>query len=122
VRHHAGNGEANPRAAVARIVAVVPGGILHDCLAADLVEGDGLGALSRGGGHRQDFFHEAGKFNGPLEHLHAAHRAAGDGVERGEAEVVAEEFLRAHHVADGDKGKRDAEGPARARVDGGRPG
>ena len=50
----------------------------------------------------------------PLEHLHAAHRAADHGVPAADAEVVGQPGLGAHHVADGD----DREAAAvRAAVD-----
>lgn len=57
--HHARDREADARAGVLCVVAAVPGGILHDGLAADLVEGDGLGALAARGGHAEDAAREA---------------------------------------------------------------
>jgi hypothetical protein len=43
-------------------------------------------------------------------------------VEFGDAEVVEEQPLGAHHVADRDEGKQDAVGPAGGGVEGGRAG
>src|SRR5690606_20249661 len=50
VGHHAGDGQADARAGAGGVVAVVPLGVLHDGLTADLVEGDGLRAFAGGGG------------------------------------------------------------------------
>ena len=49
----------------------------------------------------------------PLQHLHAAHRAAGDREQRVDAELVEQHRLRAHHVADGDD--RETPGPTACR-------
>ena len=116
MRHHAGHRQSHARAAALRIVAVVPLRVLHDGLAADFVEGDGLGAFPRGRGQGNQAPHEGRILDAPLQHQHSAHRTADDGGERGQTKVIAEEFLRVHHVADGDEGKREAERPARARV------
>ena len=58
----------------------------------------------------------------PLQHLHAAHRSAGDGEQRVDAEMVEQHRLRAHHVADGDDRKFETVGLAGLRIDRGRPG
>jgi hypothetical protein len=77
--------------AVARVVAVVPGRVLHDRLAADLVERDRLRALVGGRRHDDLAPRELGVLD--REHgRHAAHRAAEDGVELGDAEVVERSF------------------------------
>jgi len=52
VRHHAGDGQADMRAAAAGVVAVMPLGVLHDGLPPHLVEGDGLRAFPRRRGQR----------------------------------------------------------------------
>jgi hypothetical protein len=78
---------------------------LHDRLPADLVEGDGLSTLARGGGHGEEATGEAGKLDGEEHRGHAAHRTADDGVKLGDAEMVEEQFLRAHHVEDGERGE-----------------
>ena len=59
---------------------------------------------------------------GPLQHLHAAHRAAGDREQRVDAEMVEQHRLRAHHVADGDDGKFEAPGLAGPGIGRGRAG
>ena len=58
----------------------------------------------------------------PLQHLHAAHRAAGDREQRVDAEMVEQHRLRAHHVADGDDRKIEAPRLAGLRIGRGRPG
>ena len=58
----------------------------------------------------------------PLQHLHAAHRAAGDREQRVDAEMVEQHRLRAHHVADGDDREIEAPGLAGRRIGRGRPG
>src|SRR5690606_8490644 len=92
VGHHAGDGQADARAGAGGVVAVVLLWVLHDGLTADLVEGDGLRAFAGGGGHGDEALGVAGKFDAPLEHLHAAHGAADDGVERRYAEGVEPDF------------------------------
>ena len=117
VGHHTGDGEAHARTAALRVVAVVPLRILHDGLAAHLVEGDALGVLAGGRRHREQAAHKSGIFDAPLQHLHPAHRAAEHAVQTGEPEVIAKDFLRAHHVAHGRKRKRDAVRPARLGIE-----
>ena len=53
----------------------------------------------------------------PLERLHRAHRAADDAEQLLDAEMVDQQLLRPHHVADGDDGEAEAIGLAGARVD-----
>ena len=43
--------------------------------------------------------------DGPFEHLHAAHRAADDGKQLIDTEMIDQARLRFDHVADGDDGK-----------------
>ena len=74
----------------------------HHRLAADLVEGDVLRRVARRAGDRQRREHALGIARRPLQHLHAAHRAAGHREQRVDAEMVEQHRLRAHHVADGD--------------------
>ena len=120
--HHAGDREADPGAAVGRVVAVVPAGVLHDGLAADLVESDGLRAFAGGGGHGEQAAGEVGELDGEEQGGHAAHGAADDGVEFGNAEMVEEEFLGAHHVEDGEGGEAEAVRFAGGGIRGGRAG
>ena len=58
----------------------------------------------------------------PLQHLHAAQRAAGDREQRLDAEAVEEHRLRAHHVADGDHRQVEAIGLVGRRIGRGRTG
>ena len=52
-------------------------------------------ALSRAGrGHREDPADQLGEFDGEQRGGHAAHRAADDGVQLGDAEVVEQQLLR----------------------------
>ena len=60
--------------------------------------------------------------HGPFERLHAAERAARDGGQPRDAELVQERALRAHHVRDGDDRKVGAVGPPGRRVRRRRPG
>ena len=110
MRHHAGDGQADAGAALAGVIAVEPGRVLHDRLAADLVKGDGLSALARSGSHGEEAAGEAGEFDGEEHRGHAPHRAADDSVEFGDTEMIEEQFLRAHHVKDGEGGEAQAVG------------
>ena len=101
---------------------MIPGWILQDRLAADLVESDGLGAFPRGGRHREHPADQLGEFDAEKRRGHAAHRAADDRVELHDAEVFEQQLLRMHHVADGHKGEVGPVGPAAGRVDRGGPG
>ena len=51
-----------------------------------------------------------------MQHLHAAHRPADHGKQAGNAEVVHQQGLRPHHVADRHQRKIETIGPARIRV------
>ncbi len=52
-----------------------------------------------------------------VQDLHAAHRAADDAEQRVDAEMIDQQLLRPHHVADRDDGKGQAPGLAGRRVD-----
>ena len=58
----------------------------------------------------------------PLQHLHAAHRAADHAKQAVDAEVLEQALLRPHHVAHGDDRERQGPGLAGRRVDVLRPG
>ena len=58
---------------------------------------------------------------GPLQHLHAAHRTAGDREQRVDAEMIEQHRLRTHHVADGDDREIKAPGLAGLGIGRGRP-
>ena len=109
VRAHARDGEPAARiAALHQIAPAAPFRIGHDRLAADLVEGDVLRRMARGAGNRQRSKDALRIGRGPLQHLHAAHRAAGHREQRVDAEMVEQHGLRPHHVAHGDHGKFEA--------------
>ncbi len=86
---HARHREAVLRHDAVRVVAAAaPVGIGHHGLPADLVEGDVLGRMA---GRRRD--RDGGEdailvARRPLEHLHAAHRAAEDREQLGDAEMI----------------------------------
>src|SRR3546814_6877050 len=85
-----------------------------DLLAANLVEGDVLRGVARRRGDRhrgKDLFGIARR---PLQHLHAAHRAADDAEQLVDAEPVDQQLLRAHHVGDGDYRKVERPGLTRS--------
>ena len=58
----------------------------------------------------------------PLQHLHAAHRAAGDAKQRLDAEMIDQHRLGAHHVGDRDERQVEAIGCAGRRIGRGRAG
>ncbi len=114
---HARHGEALGRLrALDLIGAAAPVGIGHDRLAADLVEGDVLGGVARGGGDRHGADHAVGKERGPLQHLHPAHRAAGDAEHLIDAQRVEQHRLGAHHVLHGDEREVEAVGLPRRGI------
>jgi hypothetical protein len=84
--------EPDAGAAVLGVVAAVPGGVLHDGLAADLVERDRLRALVRRRGHDDLAPRELRVLDREEHGRHPAHRAAQDGVELGDAEVSRSSF------------------------------
>ena len=123
MRAHARDREAAARiGAFQKIAAAAPFRIGHDRLAADLVERDVLRRMAGGAGDRQRREHALRIARRPLQHLHAAHRAAGDREQRVDAEMIEQHGLRAHHVADGDDGKFEAPGLAGLRIGRGRAG
>ena len=123
VRGHARHGKPLARApALVEIAALAPVGIGHHRLAADLVEGDVLRGMARGAGDRHRREHAVLIGRGPFQHLHAAHRAAEHAEHLGDAEMVEQPRLRAHHVAHGDDGKIESVGPPGGRVDRARSG
>lgn len=104
------------------IVAAAPVRVRDHRLAADLVKGDVLRGMARRGRDRDRREHAFGKVAGPLQHLHAAHRAASHGEQRIDSQVVDQAGLRAHHVADRHHRKRQSVGLAGSRVGAGRSG
>ena len=100
----------------------MPVGIGHDRLAADFVEGDVLGAVPRGASDRHHRPHTSGIGCCPLQHLHAAHRAADHGQQPVNAQMLDQPLLGPHHVADGDQREVGAPGLAGLGIDLGRAG
>ena len=78
--------------------------------------------MARRGRDRQRREHALRIARRPLQHLHAAHRAAGDREQRVDAEMIEQHGLRPHHVADGDDREIEAPGLAGLRIGRGRPG
>ena len=65
--------------------------------------------------HRRE--HRFGIARGPLQHLHAAHRAADHAEQLLDAEMIDQQLLRPHHVADRDDRKIERPRLAGRRVD-----
>ena len=99
-----------------QIAAAAPFRVGHDRLAPDLVKGDVLRRMAGGGGDRHRGEHRFGVCHRPLQHLHAAHRAADDAEQLVDAEMLDQQLLRPHHVADGDHREGQAIGQAGRRV------
>ena len=77
-------------------------------------------ARRAGGRHRREHALRIG--GGPLQHLHAAHRAADHAQQCLDLEPVEQHGLRAHHVGNGDDGKVQPPGLAGGRIGRGRAG
>ena len=87
------------------VVSALPGRIRGDGVARDGVPGDTLGVermRARDGDDRVD---PVGVLHGPLERLHAAERATGDGGQPVDTELVQQGPLRPNHVRDRDHRK-----------------
>ncbi len=113
VRGHARHRQAFGRAHAFREIAPgAPVRVGHDRLPADFVERDVLRGVAHGGGDRQRREHAVLIGGGPLQHLHAAHRAAGHAEQAVDAERVDQHGLRPHHVGDGDDRQRQRIGLA----------
>ena len=106
MRGHPRHAEAAMRmGALLEIAAMVPVRIGHHGLPAELVERDVLRRMPRAAGDRQRREHALGIGRGPLQRLHAAHRAADHAEQRLDAEAIDQHGLRAHHVGNGDDRK-----------------
>ena len=118
MRRHAGHGEpARWLATEGQITPAAPVGIGDDRLAPDFVKSDVLRRMARRGGDRHRGKDAFGIARRPLQHLHAAHRAADHAKQAVDAEVIEQQFLRPHHVAHGDDRERQGPGLAGRRVD-----
>src|SRR5438045_3412217 len=103
MRRHARHRETARRVAPGvQITPAAPFGIGNDCLPADLVERDVLRRMPRRAGDRHRGEDALGIARGPLQDLHRAHRAADDGEQGIDAEMLEQQLLRPHHVVDRD--------------------
>ena len=103
VRGHPRDREAAMRMrALIDIAAIMPVRIGHHGLTAEFVEGDVLRRMARAAGDRQRGEHAVRIGRGPLQRLHAAHRAADHAEQRVDAETIDQHGLRPHHVGNGD--------------------
>ncbi len=86
------------------------------------MEGDVLGRVARRRRQAHRGEDPLRVVRGPLQHLHAAHRAADDAEQGLDPQLLDQHGLGADHVGDGDHRKGQAEGLAGRRVGGGRAG
>jgi hypothetical protein len=98
-------------------VAVLPVGVAHDGVASDRIPRQALRVQGVGARDDDDAVDLIGVEDRPLQRLHPAQRAAGDGGEPVDAELGQEGALGADHVGDGDDGKIRSVMPAGRRVD-----
>jgi hypothetical protein len=109
VRGHPRHREPAARVgAFGEIATTAPVGIGHDRLASDLVEGDVLSRVPRRCSDRQGGEYPRRIARGPLQYLHATHRAARNRKQRLDADMIQEHRLGAHHVAHRDDRKVEA--------------
>ena len=104
------------------IASAAPVRIGHHRLPAELVKRDVLRRMARGAGDRQRREHALGIGRGPLQRLHAAHRAADHAEQRLDAQPIDQHGLRAHHVGNGDDRKIQPPHLAGRGIGRGRPG
>ena len=123
MRGHPRDAEAAMRmGALLEIAAAVPVRIGHHGLPAEFVERDVLRRMPRAAGDRQRREHALRIGRGPLQRLHAAHRAADHAEQRVDAEAIDQHGLRAHHVGNGDDRKIQSPQFAGGGIGRGRPG
>ena len=123
MRGHPRDAEAAMRmGALLEIAAAVPVRIGHHGLPAEFVKRDVLRRMPRAAGDRQRREHALRIGRGPLQRLHAAHRAADHAEQRVDAEAIEQHGLRAHHVGNGDDRKIQPPHFAGGRIGRGRPG
>ncbi len=106
MRAHARHREPAPRTGVVGIIApAAPFRIGHHGLAPDFMKGDVLRrvACGRRDRHRRENALRVARC--PLQHLHAAHRAAHNSEQRVDAEMIEQHGLRPDHVAHRDDRK-----------------
>ena len=121
--HHPSDSQTVPRTFPLKIVSILPFLIRADGPASNLVKGNRLGVVARGGRNHQGSLDEFGKFNDPLQGLHPPHASSHDGMERLYAERIQQVLLSTHHVLDRQVRKIHAIRFARGlRILAGRPG
>ena len=108
--------------ALLEVTAAVPVRIGHHGLPAEFVKRDVLRRMPRAAGNRQRREHALRIGGGPLQRLHAAHRAADHGKQRVDPQAIQQHGLRAHHVGNGDDRKIQSPHFAGGRIGRGRPG
>ena len=122
VRRHARHRQPCAGDRTARIIiAAAPVGVGHDRLPTDFVKGNVLGAVPRRGGDDDAAFDAVRIEGGPAQRLHAAHRAANDGMEPVDAQMIEQHRLGADHVRYGDHRKAHRIGIAGDGIHAGRP-
>ncbi len=80
------------------VAPVMPIRIGHHRLPAEFVKRDVLRGVPRAAGDRHHREHAVRISRGPLQRLHASHRAADDAQQRFDAETIEQHRLRPHHV------------------------
>ncbi len=117
--HHAGDGQPLVGTVAGLgvvVVAAAPAGVEPDRPPADRAPGDLLRRGLRAGGDGDERPHPVRVGDAPLEHLHAAHRAAEHREPALDPQVVGQAGLHPDHVPDGDDGERRAVRPAGGRI------
>ena len=110
---HPGYGQATAGSgANCAVIAGMPVRIGHDRLPPDLVKGDVLGRVAGSRCKHDGGEHALGVSRRPLQGLHAAHRAADDGEQLINTQMIEQPGLRTHHVGDGDHRESGAVGRA----------
>jgi len=98
------------------VVAPPPVRVAHDGLPSHLVERDLHGRVPVSGGDRDDRGHHLRVGGDPLQSLHPAHGAAGDGQEALDAQRTHQQLLSTNHVGHGHDGKAEAVRPTGGRI------
>ena len=116
MREHATHGQARVGTFAGHVMSAPEIRVTLDAGARDGVKGDRHGRLAQAGGEHGDPADLGGIIGAPKERLHAAHRAADDGMEAGDAEVTDHEALGPDDVAQRDLREEAAVGTARTGV------
>jgi hypothetical protein len=120
---HPRDGETAMRErALFEIAPAAPVGIGHHGLPSEFMERDVLRRVARRARDRQCREHALRIGRSPLQHLHAAHRAADDAEQCFDAQAIEQHGLRADHVGNCDDRKIQSPHLARRRIGRGRAG